>query len=152
MKQLENETARKRGDEGGAAPSEQYAPLFISFRTPVMSQSWLAGADNLQEMVMSITAFKCALSLQPKFHRKAKSCSYFQDTSHLSLQNSSWWMTMVMAMAMPNIDSTGGKKNYLLSCLDLCWTCENGRVSPINLQRPFLFSGPHPATKTTSSF
>lgn len=114
-------------DEGGAASSEQHALLCISFRAPVISQSMLADTDDLQEMVISITAFKCELSLQPNSHWKAKAGSYFQDTSHLSFQNRSWWMTLVMAMAIATIDSAGGKElSLIVSCVVVnMWECHS---------------------------
>lgn len=140
--------AADRANERGAAFPEQYALLFISFIAPVMSCSTLADADNLQETVISIAAFECALTLQLKFHSMAESCSYFQDTPQLSLQNTSPWMTLVKAPA--RYASHGNKKICFLSCLAL--RSENGRVSPINLQLSFLFSHPHPSAKATSSF
>lgn len=57
-----------RANERAAAFPEQYALLFLSFIAATMSCSTLADADNLQETVISIAAFKCALTLQPEFH------------------------------------------------------------------------------------
>lgn len=109
-----------------------------------MSCSTLADADNLQETVISIAAFKCALTLQPEFHWMAKSCSYFQDTPQLSLRN-----TLVKAPARSAAHRNKKNQFLIVSCVAL-WEWQSlahksAAIVPVFTSTPlcqsnFLFS------------